>query len=116
LCCQAGKQLEWLTGGHVQAGMHEVIVTERTQAAAAAARAAGRSTWRVSSTLFSHIASDVVLQPLLTAAHQPAAAATKAAAGGGGSSSASLDAAAYPPTPAGQQVSGWGGAQLVQAA
>jgi hypothetical protein len=26
LLCQAGKQLEWLTGGHVQAGMHEVRV------------------------------------------------------------------------------------------
>jgi hypothetical protein len=24
LLCQAGKQLEWLTGGHVKAGMHEV--------------------------------------------------------------------------------------------
>eukprot|EP00882_Tetradesmus_deserticola_P029312 GHRQ01032823.1.p1 GENE.GHRQ01032823.1~~GHRQ01032823.1.p1 ORF type:complete len:134 (+),score=65.02 GHRQ01032823.1:733-1134(+) len=24
LLCQAGKQLEWLTGGHVRAGMHEV--------------------------------------------------------------------------------------------
>lgn len=25
LILQAGKQMEWLTGGHVQAGMHEVI-------------------------------------------------------------------------------------------
>jgi hypothetical protein len=41
-----------------------VVVTEATQAAVAAARAAGRSCWRVSSTLFAHIASDVVLQPL----------------------------------------------------
>lgn len=24
LLCQAGKQLEWLTGGYVAAGMHEV--------------------------------------------------------------------------------------------
>ena len=29
---QAGKQLEYLTGGHVQAGFHEVVVTEQTQA------------------------------------------------------------------------------------
>ena len=27
LFIQAGKQLEWLTGGHVQAGMHEVPST-----------------------------------------------------------------------------------------
>jgi hypothetical protein len=26
LLCQAGKQLEWLTGGHVTAGMHEVRI------------------------------------------------------------------------------------------
>lgn len=25
LLLQAGKQMEWLTGGHVKAGMHEVI-------------------------------------------------------------------------------------------
>jgi hypothetical protein len=42
----------------------QVVVTEGTQAAVAAAQAAGRSCWRVSSTLFSHIASDVTLQPL----------------------------------------------------
>lgn len=28
---QAGKQLEYLTGGHVLAGFHEVVVTEPTQ-------------------------------------------------------------------------------------
>lgn len=27
---QAGKQMEWLTGGHVQAGMHEVRWAEHT--------------------------------------------------------------------------------------
>lgn len=27
LLLQAGKQLEWLTGGHVQAGMHEVTLS-----------------------------------------------------------------------------------------
>jgi hypothetical protein len=45
----------------------QVVVTPGTQAAvaaAAAAAAAGRSCWRVSSTLFSHIASDVTLEPL----------------------------------------------------
>jgi hypothetical protein len=27
---QAGKQLEWITGGEVKAGYHEVVVTEDT--------------------------------------------------------------------------------------
>lgn len=83
---QAGKQMEWLTGGHVRAGWHEVVCTEETVAAAEAARAQGRPTWRVSSTVFSQIASDVVLQPLGRFAAEPGAAA------------------ACPPTPAGRQV------------
>lgn len=64
LLIQAGKQMEWLTGGAVKAGFHEVVCTEETVAAAEAARRAGRSTWRVSSTVFSQIASDEVLRPL----------------------------------------------------
>jgi len=64
LLLQAGKQLEWLTGGAVEAGMHEVVCTEATRRAIAQAQDAGRSTWRVSSTVFSHIASDQLLQPL----------------------------------------------------
>ncbi|EFN59425.1 hypothetical protein CHLNCDRAFT_19374 [Chlorella variabilis] len=86
LLLQAGKQMEWLTGGHVRAGWHEVVCTEETVAAAEAARAQGRPTWRVSSTVFSQIASDVVLQPLGRFAAEPGAAA------------------ACPPTPAGRQV------------
>lgn len=37
LLCQAGKQLEWLTGGRVKAGMHEVraaLITVRYLASA----------------------------------------------------------------------------------
>jgi isopenicillin N synthase-like dioxygenase len=64
LLAQAGKQAEYLTGGTVLAGFHEVVVTPGTAAAIAAARDAGRSLWRISSTLFSHIASDVVLEPV----------------------------------------------------
>ena len=30
LLAQAGKQFEWLTGGVVKAGFHEVVVTEET--------------------------------------------------------------------------------------
>jgi len=64
LLIQAGKQMEWLTGGHVKAGYHEVICTEETMKAASIAREEGRPVWRVSSTVFSQIASDEVLRPL----------------------------------------------------
>lgn len=49
--------MEWLTGGEILAGFHEVIVTPETLKAVEKAKAEGRSLWRVSSTLFSHIAS-----------------------------------------------------------
>ncbi|GIL75494.1 hypothetical protein Vretimale_8128 [Volvox reticuliferus] len=74
LLMQAGKQLEWLTGGYIMAGMHEVVVTETTLAAVEAARAAGRSTWRISSTVFTHCASDAVLRPLGRFTEQPGSA------------------------------------------
>eukprot|EP00854_Cymbomonas_tetramitiformis_P006252 gene6252-7498_t len=37
---KAGKQLEWLTGGYVQAGYHEVIYSEATKATTAQKAAA----------------------------------------------------------------------------
>lgn len=64
LLVQAGKQIEYLTGGHVLAGFHEVVVTDKTVAAINKAKAEKRSTWRVSSTCFGHIASDQILKPL----------------------------------------------------
>lgn len=64
LLLQAGKQLEWLTGGHVKAGFHEVICTKDTVEAAKLARKENRPVWRVSSTVFSQIASDEILRPL----------------------------------------------------
>ena len=64
LLLQAGKQFEWLTGGQVLAGFHEVVVSEQTIQAINEASKAGRSLWRVSSTLFATVASDHVLQPL----------------------------------------------------
>jgi len=64
LLIQAGKQLEWLTGGEITAGFHEVVVTPETQSALEKAKNEKRSQWRVSSTLFSHIASDKELKPL----------------------------------------------------
>lgn len=64
LLVQAGKQIEYLTGGHVIAGFHEVVVTEGTMSVIEKRRAENKSLWRVSSTLFGHIQSDQVLKPL----------------------------------------------------
>jgi isopenicillin N synthase-like dioxygenase len=64
LLIQAGKQMEWLTGGYITAGFHEVVVTQGTLEALERQKQAGRPLWRVSSTLFSHIASDQILEPL----------------------------------------------------
>lgn len=64
LLLQAGKQLEWVTSGVITAGFHEVVVTKETLTALEKAKEEKRSLWRVSSTLFSHVASDVVLQPI----------------------------------------------------
>ena len=85
MAVQAGRQLEWLTGGHVKAGYHEVLHTPEAVTAAEAAREAGRSTWRVSSTLFAHVASDQILRPLGHFANRG-------------------DDGGYPPTPAGEYV------------
>jgi isopenicillin N synthase-like dioxygenase len=64
LIVQAGKQMEYVTGGYVMAGFHEVVVSPATEEVIAQRKAEGKSLWRVSSTLFGHIASDQVLKPL----------------------------------------------------
>lgn len=64
LLVQAGKQMELLTNNHVLAGFHEVIATEKAAIKAQEAKQAEKSTWRVSSTCFAHVASDNLLQPL----------------------------------------------------
>ncbi len=53
-------QLEWVTGGTITAGFHEVIISEETARAIERAKAEARPLWRVSSTLFGHVASDRV--------------------------------------------------------
>ncbi|XP_042030281.1 uncharacterized protein LOC121777179 isoform X2 [Salvia splendens] len=73
LLIQTGKQIEWLTGGECIAGMHEVVVTDRTIEAMKLASEQNRSLWRVSSTLFGHIASDAVLKQLSHFADSPLA-------------------------------------------
>ncbi|KAJ3104062.1 hypothetical protein HK100_004109 [Physocladia obscura] len=64
LLVQAGKQLEYLTAGHIKAGFHEVVVTDDTLTAIAKQTEAGRPLWRISSTLFFHCDSDSTLEPL----------------------------------------------------
>ena len=64
LLVQAGKQMEYLTGGFVMAGYHEVVVLPETLKAVERAKQGNRPLWRISSTLFFHIASDCVLKPL----------------------------------------------------
>ncbi|OWM77208.1 hypothetical protein CDL15_Pgr028845 [Punica granatum] len=67
------KQIEWLTAGDCMAGMHEVVVTKRTIDAVKLASEQNCSLWRVSSTLFAHVASDAVLKPLGHFASSPLA-------------------------------------------
>ena len=64
LLLQAGKEFEYLTGGFVNCGFHEVIYTDATKDARDKAVKEGRIPWRISSTLFSHIREDVVLEPI----------------------------------------------------
>jgi len=64
LLIQAGIQLEMLTGGSITAGFHEVVVTRDTLETVEKAKKENRPTWRISSTVFSHISSDEILEPL----------------------------------------------------
>eukprot|EP01023_Acetabularia_acetabulum_P050769 TRINITY_DN5522_c0_g1_i5.p4 TRINITY_DN5522_c0_g1~~TRINITY_DN5522_c0_g1_i5.p4 ORF type:complete len:109 (-),score=21.13 TRINITY_DN5522_c0_g1_i5:178-504(-) len=64
LLMQAGQQLEYLTGGIIRAGFHEVIVSQDTVDSIQVAREEKRSLWRISSTVFVHILSDEYLEPL----------------------------------------------------
>ncbi|KAJ3108332.1 hypothetical protein HDU97_001457 [Phlyctochytrium planicorne] len=68
LLVQAGKQMEYLTGGQVVAGFHEVVIVPSTLALISQAierqKEKNRPLWRISSTLFFHIASDNELKPL----------------------------------------------------
>jgi hypothetical protein len=72
LLVQAGKQFEYLTGGECLAGFHEVIYTTevreqvlRMQKENEMKKPEDRKIlWRVSSTLFSQIRQNVLLEPL----------------------------------------------------
>lgn len=71
LLVQAGKQLEHMTGGSITAGYHEVVVTDETVKVLEGRKesnrlnpSAARPLWRISSTVFWHIGSDEILEPL----------------------------------------------------
>lgn len=63
LLIQASKMLEYITGGYLYAGFHEVIVTDDTLERARIAKENGESLWRVSSTLFSAFNYKETLKP-----------------------------------------------------
>ena len=69
LLLQAGKTFEHITGGYVLAGFHEVIYTDKTKENYEVALAAGRPTWRVSSTMFTHFRYNVDCSPMPELAH-----------------------------------------------
>lgn len=71
---QAGSMFEYITGGYVLSGFHEVIYTEDTKAAFLRAQeeiknGKKRILWRVSSTLFNHLRHDVDISPLPEMSH-----------------------------------------------
>ncbi|KAI0564745.1 Non-heme dioxygenase [Gracilaria domingensis] len=63
LLVQSGIQLEYLTGGLIKRGMHEVVISEDTRRTLKSRVTSGGSQWRVSSTLFGHVRSDASLDP-----------------------------------------------------
>ncbi|TFK30911.1 Clavaminate synthase-like protein [Coprinopsis marcescibilis] len=66
LLVQAGKQLEYITGGLIRAGFHEVVVNDQTLAVIERRKTEfpDRPLIRISSTFFWHLSSDEVLAPL----------------------------------------------------
>lgn len=82
LLLQAGQQMEYVTGGYVKAGMHEVVVSPKTvavlEARQKAAAEEGREMaphefWRISTTMFGTLCHDAILKPLGGFAEQPTA-------------------------------------------
>lgn len=61
---QAAKQLEWLTGGYIEAGFHEILATSEALDKVEERKQQNKSHWRVGSTLFAQLQYDHVLEPL----------------------------------------------------
>ncbi|WWC73863.1 uncharacterized protein I206_107835 [Kwoniella pini CBS 10737] len=66
LLVQAGKQIEWITGGLIKAGYHEVVCTQATLDTIAKRKVEfpERPLIRISSTFFWHLSHDFRLTPI----------------------------------------------------
>lgn len=60
LLLQVGRELEYLTGGYCMAGFHEVIINQQAKDVLEQSK----TSWRVSTTVFYHMDSDSILEPL----------------------------------------------------
>lgn len=99
---QAGKQIEYITGGLIKAGYHEVVVNERTLEVIEKRKAEfpDRPLVRISSTLFWHLNSDFDLAPVPALAARAKQVREEQAKLGRDEG----DEVAYPPTKVGFQV------------
>ncbi|KAL7948005.1 hypothetical protein V8C42DRAFT_316368 [Trichoderma barbatum] len=104
LLVQAGKQIEYITGGLIKAGYHEVTVNERTVEVIEARKVQfpDRPLIRISSTLFWHLDSDFDLAPVPALAERAKKVREEQAKIGRDEG----EEAAYPPTKVGLQVQG----------
>ena len=71
LLIQCGMQMEYLTGGTLLGGFHEVVYTEEVSKVVEHQKKENKEAghdkhklWRVSSTLFSQIRQNVILEPI----------------------------------------------------
>lgn len=60
LLLQVGRELEYFTAGYCMAGFHEVIINQQAKNSLSQRQ----SPWRVSTTVFYHMDSDSILEPL----------------------------------------------------
>lgn len=86
LLIQAGQQMEYITGGYIKAGFHEVVIDDSCRSKAKEVQESGGCLWRISSTMFGTVNSDLTLAPMGRFKSLPGAEA------------------GYPPILAGQQV------------
>ena len=63
LLVQGGKQLEWMTGGYLKAGFHEVIHDKKVETQVKDNLRTGKSNWRVACALFSYVQGNLRLKP-----------------------------------------------------
>ncbi|UNI22342.1 hypothetical protein JDV02_008238 [Purpureocillium takamizusanense] len=104
LLVQAGKQLEYATGGLIKAGFHEVTVNEKTVETIEKRKRdfPDRPLVRISSTLFWHLNSDFDLAPVPALAERAQQVRDEQAKLGRDEGAA----ASYPPIKVGHQVEG----------